>query len=397
MLNKKTVADVDVASRRVLVRLELNVPLDENKNITDDKRIQTTLPTVRYLIEHRARVIICGHMGRPKGKFDPNFSLAPVAKRFAELLPGVNVTFAADVIGESAQAAVAAMQDGDVVILENVRFHKEETENDTAFAKKLASFAEIYVNDAFGSSHRAHASTEGVAHFLPAVAGFLVGKELDVMVGAISHPRRPFVAILGGAKVADKIGVIVNLLNKVDTLIIGGAMAFTFAKAQGGNIGNSLLDEPHMQASLDMLEQAREKGVNFLLPVDAVAADAFKNDANRQTVDIMSVPDGWIGMDIGPKSIEIFKAAIADAQTVIWNGPMGVFEFDNFAEGTRAIAEALAESNAITIIGGGDSASAVKKMGFADKMTHISTGGGATLELLEGRELPGLAALEDKE
>ena len=335
MLNKKTVTDIDVSSKRVLVRLELNVPLDENKNITDDKRIQTTLPTVRYLIEHKARVIICGHLGRPKGKVDPNFSLAPVAKRFAELLPGVNVTFATDVIGESAQAAVAAMQDGDVVILENVRFHKEETDNDPAFAKKLAAFADIYVNDAFGSSHRAHASTEGVAHLLPAVAGFLVGKELEVMVSAITYPKRPFVAILGGAKVEDKIGVITNLLNKVDTLIIGGAMAFTFAKAQGGNIGNSLLDEPHMQASLDMLDQAREKGVNFLLPVDAIAGDAFKNDANRQTVDIMSIPDGWIGMDIGPKSIEIFRAAVADAQTVIWNGPMGVFEFDNFAEGTR--------------------------------------------------------------
>ena len=396
MLNKKTVTDIDVASRRVLVRLELNVPLDENKNITDDKRIQTTLPTVRYLIEHRARVIICGHMGRPKGKADPAFSLSPVAKRFAELLPGVNVTFASDVIGESARAAIAAMQDGDVVILENVRFHKEETANDPAFARKLAALADIYVNDAFGSSHRAHASTEGVAHFLPAVAGFLVGKELDVMVGAISHPKRPFVAILGGAKVEDKIGVIVNLLNKVDTLIIGGGMAFTFAKAQGGSIGNSLLDESHVEAALDMLNQAKLKGVNFLLPVDAVAADAFSNDANRRTVDIMSIPDGWIGMDIGPKSVEIFKAAVADAQTVIWNGPMGVFEFENFAEGTRAVAEALAGSGAVTIIGGGDSASAVRQMGYADRMTHISTGGGATLELLEGRELPGLTALDDK-
>ena len=396
MLNKKTVTDIDVASRRVLVRLELNVPLDENKNITDDKRIQTTLPTVRYLIEHRARVIICGHMGRPKGKADPAFSLAPVAKRFAELLPGVSVAFATDVIGENARAAIAAMQDGDVVILENVRFHKEETANDPAFARKLAALADIYVNDAFGSSHRAHASTEGVAHFLPAVAGFLVGKELDVMVGAISHPKRPFVAILGGAKVEDKIGVIVNLLNKVDTLIIGGGMAFTFAKAQGGSIGNSLLDESHVEAALDMLNQAKLKGVNFLLPVDAVAADAFSNDANRRTVDIMSIPDGWIGMDIGPKSIEIFKAAVADAQTVIWNGPMGVFEFENFAEGTRAVAEALAGSGAVTIIGGGDSASAVRQMGYADEMTHISTGGGATLELLEGRELPGLTALDDK-
>ncbi len=396
MLNKKTVTDIDVASRRVLVRLELNVPLDENRNITDDKRIQTTLPTVRYLIEHRARVIICGHMGRPKGKADPAFSLAPVAKRFAELLPGVSVAFATDVIGENARAAIAAMQDGDVVILENVRFHKEETANDPAFARKLAALADIYVNDAFGSSHRAHASTEGVAHFLPAVAGFLVGKELDVMVGAISRPKRPFVAILGGAKVEDKIGVIVNLLNKVDTLIIGGGMAYTFAKAQGGSIGNSLLDESHVEAALDMLNQAKQKGVNFLLPVDAVAADAFSNDANRRTVDIMSIPDGWIGMDIGPKSIEIFKAAVADAQTVIWNGPMGVFEFKNFAEGTRAVAEALAGSGAVTIIGGGDSASAVRQMGYADKMTHISTGGGATLELLEGRELPGLTALDDK-
>ena len=397
MLNKKTVTDIDVASRRVLVRLELNVPLDENRNITDDKRIQTTLPTVRYLIEHRARVIICGHMGRPKGKADPAFSLAPVAKRFAELLPGVSVAFATDVIGENARAAIAAMQDGDVVILENVRFHKEETANDPAFARKLAALADIYVNDAFGSSHRAHASTEGVAHFLPAVAGFLVGKELDVMVGAISRPKRPFVAILGGAKVEDKIGVIVNLLNKVDTLVIGGGMAYTFAKAQGGSIGNSLLDESHVEAALDMLNQAKQKGVNFLLPVDAVAADAFSNDANRRTVDIMSIPDGWIGMDIGPKSIEIFKAAVADAQTVIWNGPMGVFEFKNFAEGTRAVAEALAGSGAVTIIGGGDSASAVRQMGYADKMTHISTGGGATLELLEGRELPGLTALDDKQ
>ncbi|MFZ5975169.1 MAG: phosphoglycerate kinase [Bacillota bacterium] len=396
MLNKKTITDIDVTSKRVLVRLELNVPLDENKNITDDKRIQAALPTIRYLVDHKARIILCAHLGRPKGQFNPDFSLAPVAKRIAQLLPDTNVTFATDVIGESAQAAVSALQDGDVVLLENVRFHKEETDNDPGFAKKLASFADIYINDAFGSCHRAHASTEGVAHFLPAVAGFLMGKELEMMVGAITHPKRPFVAILGGAKVADKIGLITNLLNKVDTLIVGGGMAYTFAKAQGGSIGNSLLDEPHMQESLKMLDQAKEKGVHFLLPVDCVAADAFKNDANRQITDITSIPDGWMGMDIGPKSIEIFNAAIADAQTVIWNGPMGVFEFDNFAEGTRAVAKALAESSAVTIIGGGDSASAVKKLGYADKMTHISTGGGATLELLEGKELPGLVALDDK-
>ncbi len=393
---KKTITDIDVTSRRVLVRLELNVPLDENRNITDDKRIQTALPTIRYLLEKKARVILCGHLGRPKGKFNPDFSLAPVAKRLAELLPDIRVTFATDVVGESAQAAVAALRDGEVVLLENVRFHQEETDNDPGFARQLASLADVYVNDAFGSCHRAHASTEGVAHYLPAVAGFLMGKELEMIGGAIDQPKRPFVAILGGAKVADKIGVITNLLNKVDTLIIGGGMAYTFAKAQGGSIGNSLLDEANVDAALTMLDQAREKGVNFLLPVDTVAADAFKNDANRQTVDIMSIPDGWMGMDIGPKTCEIFTAAIADAQTAIWNGPMGVFEFDSFAEGTRAVAQALAESGAVTIIGGGDSASAVKKLGFADRMTHISTGGGATLELLEGKVLPGIAALNDK-
>lgn len=396
MLNKKTITDIDVTGKKVLVRLEMNVPLDENKNITDDKRIQTALPTIKYLIEQKAKVILMAHMGRPKGEFNPKFSLAPVATRLAELLPETNVKFASDVIGESAQKGVANLADGEVLLLENVRFHKEETDNDPEFAKKLASFADVYVNDAFGSCHRAHASTEGVAHYLEAVAGFLMNKELEVIGGAINVPKRPFVAILGGAKVADKIGVISNLLDKVDTLIIGGGMAYTFAKAQGGNIGDSLCDEPNLQASLEMLSQAKEKGVNFLLPVDCIAADAFSNDANTQICDMMSIPDGWMGLDIGPKTIKIFKQAIADSQTVIWNGPMGVFEFDNFAEGTRAVAQAMADSDAITIIGGGDSASAVKKLGFAQKMSHISTGGGATLELLEGKTLPGIAALTDK-
>ncbi len=396
MLNKKTITDINVTGKKVLVRLEMNVPLDENKNITDDKRIQTALPTIKYLIEQKARIILMAHMGRPKGEFNPKFSLAPVAARLAELLPETKVKFASDVIGESAQKEVANLADGEVLLLENVRFHKEETDNDPEFAKKLASFADVYVNDAFGSCHRAHASTEGVAHYLEAVAGFLMNKELEVIGGAINIPRRPFIAILGGAKVADKIGVISNLLDKVDTLIIGGGMAYTFAKAQGGSIGNSLCDEPNLQASLDMLDQAKEKGVNFLLPVDCIAADAFSNDANTQICDMMSIPDGWMGLDIGPKTIEIFKQAIADSQTVIWNGPMGVFEFDNFAEGTRAVAQAMADSDAITIIGGGDSASAVKKLGFAQKMSHISTGGGATLELLEGKTLPGIAALTDK-
>lgn len=393
---KKTVQDVDVAGKKVLVRVDFNVPLDENGNVTDDKRIVAALPTVKYLLENKAKVILCSHLGRPKGKADPKFSLAPVAKRLAELLPGVKVTFAADVIGESAMAATAAVKEGEIVLLENLRFHKEETDNDPEFAKKLASMAELYVSDAFGTVHRAHASTAGVAAYLPAVAGFLIGRELSVMGGALENPARPFVAILGGAKVADKIGVIRNLLNKCDSLIIGGGMAYTFYKAMGYEIGASLLDADSVELAKSLMEEAKAKGVKLMLPVDTVVADKFAADAAYKTVDSDSIPEGWMGMDVGEKSVALFSDEIKKAKTVIWNGPMGVFEMPAFAKGTAAVAAACAECEGTTIIGGGDSASAVKKLGYADKMTHISTGGGASLEFLEGKTLPGVAALNDK-
>ncbi len=394
-MNKKTIEDIDVSGKRVLVRCDFNVPLDGTK-ITDDTRIVAALPTIQYLLDHNAAVILCSHLGRPKGEFNMKYSLAPVAERLSEKLDK-KVVLAKDVIGEDAQKCVDAMKPGDIVLLENVRFHKEEEKNDPEFAKKLASFAEIYVNDAFGTAHRAHASTEGVAHYLPAVAGFLIGKELDVMGKALENPARPFVAILGGAKVSDKIGVINNLLDKVDTLIIGGGMSYTFQKALGGSVGNSLCENDKLDLAKEMLEKAKAKGVRMLLPVDNVCGQEFSNDTMRITVHSKQIPDGWEGMDIGPNTQALFAAEIANAKTVVWNGPMGVFEFPNFAAGTRAIAQALADNHdCVSIIGGGDSAAAVEQMGYADKMTHISTGGGASLEFLEGKELPGVAALNDK-
>lgn len=393
---KKTVKDVDVRSKRVLVRVDYNVPLDANGNVSDDKRITASLPTINYLLEQGARIILCSHLGRPKGEVKKEFSLAPVAKRLKELLPNVNIYFASDCIGEEAQQKAAALKDGEILLLENLRFHKEEEKNDPEFAKKLASLAEIYISDAFGTVHRAHASTAGVAAYLPAVAGFLIGKELSIMGGALENPERPFVAILGGAKVADKIGVITNLLNKCDTLLIGGGMAYTFFKAMGYEIGDSLLDAESIDLAKQLMETAKQKGVKLLLPVDTVVAKAFAADAEHMTVASNAIPAGWQGLDIGEKTRELFAAEIKNAKTVIWNGPMGVFEFPEFAKGTEAVAKACAECGGTTIIGGGDSASAVKKLGYADKMTHISTGGGASLEFLEGKVLPGVAALNDK-
>ena len=395
-MNKKTIEDVQVTGKKVLVRCDFNVPLDADLNITNDNRIQAALPTIRYLMQHGARVILCSHLGRPKGEPDPKFSLKPVAARLSELL-GVPVPLAEDVVGPSAQAMAAALKDGEVMLIENVRFHKEETKNDPEFARQLASLAEMYVNDAFGTAHRAHASTEGVTHYLtPCVAGYLIGKELSVMGNALENPERPFVAILGGAKVSDKIGVINNLLEKVDVLIIGGGMAYTFQKAMGGHIGNSLCEEDKLDLAKELLAKAASHGKRIVLPIDNEAGSAFKNDCLHITVHSQDIPDGFEGMDIGPRTRELFSYEIARAKTVIWNGPMGVFEFPSFAAGTRAIAQACADCEGVTIIGGGDSASAVTKMGFADKMTHISTGGGASLEFLEGIELPGIAALDDK-
>ena len=394
-MSKKTIEDIQVKGKRVLVRCDFNVPLDENQRITNDNRIQAALPTINYLREHGARVILCSHLGRPKGEPDPQYSLNPVAKRLEEIL-GVDVPLAEDVVGESAKTLAAGLGDGDVMLLENVRFEKAETKNDPELARRLADLAEIYVNDAFGSAHRAHASTEGVAHYLPAVAGFLIGKELSFMGKALENPDRPFVAILGGAKVSDKIGVINNLLEKVDVLLIGGGMAYTFLKAQGGSIGKSLCEEDKLELANEMLVKAKRKGVKLLLPADNIVSREFSNDAERFTVKSLQIPDDCMGMDIGPETREAFAREVKAARTVIWNGPMGVFEFPNFAEGTRAIAQACADCGGVTIIGGGDSAAAVQKLGFGDKVSHISTGGGASLEYLEGIELPGVAALNDK-
>ncbi len=394
-MNKKTVKDIDVKGKKVLVRVDFNVPLDENKNITDETRINAALPTIKYLLDNGAAVILCSHLGRPKGEFNMKYSLAPVAARLKELFPG-KVTFATDVIGDSAKATVAAVKPGEIVLLENLRFHAEEEKNDPEFAKKLASYADIYVNDAFGTAHRAHASTAGVADYLPAVAGFLIGKELDIMGKALENPERPFVAILGGKKVSDKIGVINNLLDKVDTLIIGGAMAYTFFKAMGLETGKSLVEEDKIDLAKSLIEKAEKKGVKMLLPVDTIVADKFGEDANTENVDRDKIPEDMEGLDIGLKTRELFASEIKNAKTVIWNGPMGVFEIEKFAGGTKAVAAAMAECKGITIIGGGDSAAAVEQLGYADKMTHISTGGGASLEFLEGLELPGVAALNDK-
>ena len=393
-LNKKTIEDVQVKGKKVLVRCDFNVPLDADKNITDETRINAALPTIKYLLDNGAAVILCSHLGRPKGEFNMKYSLAPVAKRLSEKL-GFEVKLAKDVIGPSAKKLAAEVKPGEAVLLENVRFHAEEEKNDPAFAKELASMAELYVSDAFGTVHRAHASTAGVAAYLPAYSGLLVNKELSIMGKALENPARPFVAVLGGAKVSDKINVINNLLEKADTIIIGGGMAYTFKKAQGYEIGKSLLEADRLDYANEMIAKAQAKGVKFLLPEDNLCAAEFSADAEPVLVE-GDIADDLMGMDIGPKTREIFAEAVKGAGTIVWNGPMGVFEFDAFAEGTKAMARALAESGAVTIVGGGDSASAVEKLGFADKITHISTGGGASLEFLEGKELPGVACLLDK-
>lgn len=395
MLNKKTIEDIDVNGKRVLVRCDFNVPQDEEGNITDDRRIIAALPTIKYLMEHNAKVILCSHLGRPKGEFNMKYSLKPIAKRLSELL-GKKVHMADDVIGDSAKCLVASLREGDVMLLENVRFHKEEEANDMAFSKALAELADVYVNDAFGTAHRAHASTEGVAKYLPAVCGYLIQKEINVMGKALNNPVRPFVAILGGKKVSDKINVITNLIDKVDELLIGGGMAYTFFKAKGYEIGKSICEDDKVELAKELMEKAAHKGVKLLLPIDNVVATEFSNDAESKVVASNEIPADWEGVDIGPETVKLYGDALKNAKTVIWNGPMGVFEFDKFAVGTNEIAKILGGLDAITIIGGGDSAAAIEKCGFADKMTHISTGGGASLEFLEGKELPGIACLLDK-
>ncbi len=393
-LNKKTIEDIDVSGKRVLVRCDFNVPLTDGV-IADDKRIRESLPTIRYLSEHGAAVILCSHLGRPKDEESKKkCTLAPVAKRLSELLDR-EVKFTTDTVGDEARAMAKSLKPGEIMLLENVRFYKGETKNDPEFAKALAQLADIFVNDAFGTAHRAHASTAGVADYLPAVCGYLIKKEITVMGGALENPKRPFVAILGGAKVSDKIGVITNLLDKVDSLIVGGAMAYTFQVALGRKIGDSKFEADKIDLAKEILAKAEEKGVKFLLPVDNVAADAFDVNANVKLFE-HGIDDGWMGLDIGPKTQKLFAEAVKGAGTVIWNGPMGVFEMERFAEGTKAVAKAIAESGAVSIIGGGDSAAAVEQLGYADKMTHISTGGGASLEFLEGLELPGIAYLDDK-
>ncbi len=394
-MNKKTVKDIDVKGKKVLVRLDFNVPQDENGNITDTRRIVASLPTIKYLIENGAKLILCSHLGRPKGEVKKEFSLAPVAKELSKEL-GVEVKLAEDIVGESAKKLVANMNEREVVLLENVRFDAREEKNDPEMAKELASLAEIYVNDAFGTSHRAHASTRGVADYLPAVSGFLIEKEIDFMGNALENPKRPFVAILGGKKVSDKIGVINSLLEKVDTLMIGGAMAYTFFKAQGYEVGNSICELDKLDLAKELMEKAKAKGVKFMLPIDTKIGKEFDKDTESKTVKYNEIPAGWEGFDIGEETIKLYKEELKNAKTIVWNGPLGLFEFDQFAIGTNEIAKTLADVDAITIIGGGDSAAAIEKAGLADKMTHISTGGGASLEFLEGKKLPGIECLQDK-
>lgn len=396
-MQKQTIKDVDVSGKRVFVRCDFNVPQDKNGKITDNKRIKAALPTIEYLSCKGAKIILCSHLGRPKGVFDPKYSLLPVAHELSRLL-NKEVILASDVIGEDATKKANALKNGEILLLENVRFHSEEEKNDRAFAEKLSRFADIYVNDAFGAAHRAHASTAGIAEFCKHnVSGFLIEKELKIIGGALEVPKRPFVAILGGAKVSDKIGVIENLLNKVDSLIIGGAMAFTFIAALGGRIGNSKVETDKFDLAKDLIKKAKEKNVNLYLPDDVLAAKEFSSDSEPVLFDVNVIPDDYMGLDIGPKTIEKYKKVISSAKTVIWNGPMGVFEFENFAKGTRAIAEAMAQTtDAVTIIGGGDSAAAAEQLGFADKFTHISTGGGASLEFIEGKKLPGIECLDNK-
>jgi phosphoglycerate kinase len=394
-MNKKGVKEVEVRGKRVLVRVDFNVPLDKQGKITDDTRIRAALPTIEYLVQEGARVILASHLGRPKGQANPSYSLAPVAKHLGELL-AQNVTLARDCVGDPAMEAVSTLQDGQVLLLENIRFHAEEEKNDPTFARDLSALAELFVNDAFGTAHRAHASTEGVTHYIPAVAGLLMQKEVEFMGNALERPERPFVAIIGGAKVSDKIGVIENLLEKVDALIIGGGMANTFLKAQGFNVGKSLLEAEKVELAKQLIDKAQAKGVELELPIDVVVAKAFEADAPHRTVNVSEIQDDEMALDIGSASAERFATLISTARTVIWNGPMGVFEMDAFAKGTERVAQAVASCSGITIVGGGDSVAAVEKMGVADQMTHISTGGGASLEFLEGKVLPGVEALQNK-
>jgi len=394
-MNKKTVKDIDLKGKKVLVRCDFNVPMNENQEITDNTRIVAALPTIKYLLENNCAIILCSHLGRPKGEFKSEYSLKPVAKELENLL-GKEIIMANDVIGEDAKAKAQELQNGQIMLLENVRFHKEETENDKEFSKQLASMAEVYVSDAFGSTHRAHSSTAGVAEFLPAVSGFLIEKELKFLGNAVSNPERPFVAILGGAKVSDKIGVIDNLLEKVDTLIIGGGMAYTFFKAQGYEVGNSICEMDKLDLAKELMKKAEEKGVKLMLPIDTKIAKEYKADAESKTVKYNEIPEGWEGLDIGEETIKLYAKELENAKTVVWNGPLGVFEFDQFAVGTDEIAKIISKIDATTIIGGGDSSAAVKKAGLEDKMTHISTGGGASLEFLEGKALPGIECLLEK-
>ena len=394
-MNKKTVRDIDVKGKKVLVRCDFNVPQDENGNITDNRRIVSALDTIKYLLDNNSKIILCSHLGRPKGEIKPEFSLKPIAEELSKLL-GKEIKLAKDVIGEDAKTLIDNMAEGEVVLLENVRFHREETDNDPEFAKKLASFAEVFVNDAFGTAHRAHASTAGVADYLPAVSGFLIEKELNFMGDALNNPERPFMAILGGRKVSDKIGVIEALLEKVDTLMIGGAMAYTFFKSMGYNVGNSICELDKLDLAKELMEKAKQKGVKLMLPVDTRIGKEFKPDTESKVVKYTEIPDEWEGYDIGDETIKLYVEELKNAKTVVWNGPVGLFEFDQFAVGTNSIAKALGDTDAVTIIGGGDSAAAIEKLGIADKFSHISTGGGASLEFLEGKKLPGIECLLNK-
>ena len=394
-MNKKTIRDIDLKGKRVLVRCDFNVPMDENQNITDNRRIVAALPTIKYLIEQECKIVLCSHLGRPKGEFKKEFSLAPVAAELSKQL-GQEVLMATDVIGENAKTLAENLKPGQVMLIENVRFHKEETENNPEFAKQLANFGEIFVNDAFGTAHRAHASTEGVSHYLPAVSGFLIEKELKFLGDALENPERPFISILGGSKVSDKIGVIDSLLEKVDELLIGGGMSYTFYKALGYSVGNSICEDDKIDLAKELMEKAKAKNVKMLLPIDNKLGKEFSANTETMVVDRESIPDGWEGLDIGPKTIELYTEELKKAKTVIWNGTVGVAEFDLFAEGTNSLAKVLSELDATTIIGGGDTAAAVQKAGLADKMTHVSTGGGASLEFLEGKKLPGIECLMDK-
>lgn len=394
-MNKKTVRDIDLKGKKVFVRCDFNVPMDENQNITDNTRIVAALPTIKYLLEQNCKIILASHLGRPKGEVKPEFSLAPVGKELSRLL-GKDIIMAKDVIGSDAMEKAKNLKEGEILLLENVRFHREETDNDPEFSKKLASMAEIFVNDAFGTAHRAHASTEGVAHYLPAVSGFLIEKELKFLGEALQNPERPFVSILGGSKVSDKIGVIDSLLEKVDVLLIGGGMAYTFYKALGYKIGNSICEDDKLDLAKELMKKAEEKGVKMLLPIDNKLGKEFSANTETMYADRESIPDGWEGLDIGPKTIELYAEELRKAKTVIWNGTVGVAEFAAFAEGTNKLAQVLAELDATTIIGGGDTAAAIQKAGVADKMTHVSTGGGASLEFIEGKKLPGIECLLDK-